>query len=106
MTTYFIVSKSFAAPLFSHHSEEYHKGSDPEQVLSTFVRLYSHPARLFSAYLYQTSEDYKKGKPCLFKWLSGAAEVQSRGWETYCCSPLELDDKYEGNITKGSSFFS
>jgi hypothetical protein len=94
MKEYFIVATSFAAPFFSDTSKEYHKGSDPEQVLNTFARLYSHPARLFAAYLYPSADAFQKGKKATLTWLSKAAIAQMQGKE------VKKKDKYEGEIYK------
>lgn len=77
MNEYFIHSTSFAAPFFSEEDFSFAKGDTPEDTLLSFVKDYSHPSGLYAAVLYETADDYHKGRKPLMKWLCNH-EIEKR----------------------------
>jgi hypothetical protein len=59
---YFVVANSKAAPFVSDTSNKFQKGRSPHEALGLFIEAYSHPSGLFSAAVYESSDDFHKGK--------------------------------------------
>lgn len=73
MKEYFIVANSFAAPFFSDTSTHFYHADSPEEALERFSKKYSHPAGLYAASAFKSSDDYHKNKNPLCRWLSNKA---------------------------------
>lgn len=75
MSEYFIHATSFAAPFFSEESTGYIEADSPTAALERFAAKYSHPAGLFAADVYASSDAYHKGQERLARWLCNKARV-------------------------------
>lgn len=73
MQEFFIVANSFAAPFCSDQSTHFMAAKTPLVALEKFAEQYKHPAGLYSAACYESSDDYHKGKKFLASWLSNHA---------------------------------
>lgn len=69
---FFIVSNSFAAPFVSDTGTGFVKANNPEEALETFAAKYSHPCGLYCAVVFNSANDYHKGKKALAQWLCNA----------------------------------
>jgi hypothetical protein len=80
---YFVFANSFAAPFVSDSSTDFIHGDRPLVALKKFVKQYKHPAGLYFAALYRSSDDYHKGRNPLVKWTCNhqlkLAEISGRG---------------------------
>lgn len=65
-----------AAPFFSDTLDGFVKADDPQQALAKAVYTCDHPAGVFSAAVWKSSDAYHKNGPALAKWLSERAIKQ------------------------------
>lgn len=85
MSEYFVVANSFAAPFVSDQSTHFIKGKDPKSALEEFAKKYDHPAGLYCAVIYSSSDDYHKGKKPLANWYSNhLIKLKSLDVRSYC----------------------
>lgn len=75
-TEYFIVSNSFAAPFFSDSDEAFVVADTPRAALEQYARDYGHPAGLYAAACYGSSDDYHKNRDPLARWLCNHERVK------------------------------
>lgn len=75
MAEYFILANSFAAPFFSDEGTSYAEADTPEAALEKFAADYKHPAGLYAANAYASSDAYHKGEPALARWRCNKARV-------------------------------
>lgn len=73
---YFIESNSFAAPFCSDEGKHYVEAESPKDALESLAKSYSHPAGLYSAACYTSSEARNKGEKPLAMWLCNRAQAE------------------------------
>jgi hypothetical protein len=80
---YFVFANSFAAPFVSDSSTDFVQADAPLDALKKFVADYKHPAGLYFAALFASSDDYHKGRTPLAKWTCNheikLAEMRKKG---------------------------
>jgi hypothetical protein len=73
MTEFYIETNSFAAPFFSDSSHTYVEANSAADALEKTAAAYSHPARLYAAAAYTSSDARNKGEKPLARWLCNKA---------------------------------
>lgn len=69
MTEFYIEMTSFAAPFCSDTSYKYAAASTAEEALEMAADTYKHPAGLYAANAYTSSDAKNKGEKPIAKWL-------------------------------------
>lgn len=115
MPEFFVHSTSFAAPFFSDEGTTFVQAATAEAALTKFAADYKHPAGLYAADAYASSDDYHKGKKHLARWLCNKQRVLQdatagmSGYSVYSPSPdiVEINgelhvirDPHEGRIVR------
>jgi len=70
MIEYFIVANSNAAPFCSDTTTDFINAENPKDALDDFVKKYDHPAGLYAANLYSSSDAYHKHETSILKFMS------------------------------------
>jgi hypothetical protein len=78
LNEYFVVSRSFQAPLISDTIEEYVKGEDPRATLEMYAADYGHAAGLYAANLYRDADAYHRAEEPLAIWWCNKAIYQDK----------------------------
>lgn len=78
MAEFYIEANSFSAPFFSDQSYAYVNADTAKLALESFADSYSHPAALYAAFAYSSSDAMKKGEKPLAKWLCNHEIERSR----------------------------
>lgn len=68
MQEFFVVTNSFAAPFCSDTDASYIEADTAKDALEEVVANYKHPAGLYAAYAYTSSDAKNKGEEPLSKW--------------------------------------
>ena len=111
MSEWFVVANSFAAPFFSDTSEDYVEGETARDALKLFMEGYKHPFGLFAAVVYESADDYHKGRAPAARWTSNKAVavekiVKERGAVLFDESGPDgfIADGVRYDIPKGGKF--
>jgi hypothetical protein len=78
MPEFFVLTNSFAAPMFSDTDSQYVEAADPALALERAAATYGHPAGLYSAACYASADAYHKGAPPLAEWLCNHEQEKQR----------------------------
>lgn len=70
---YFVVARSFDAPLVPDISREFVRAHSPAEALTQYAAGYKHPLGLYSAIAYKDANAEAKSKPGLAMWYSNRA---------------------------------
>ncbi len=71
---YFVVHNSNAAPFFSDTDECYVRANSPNEAIDSFVKTYTHPFGLYTAFVYENADAYHKKEKPLVRWLCNRAK--------------------------------
>lgn len=72
---YYIETNSFAAPFVSDPGHMYVEAGSPEAALTEAAATYRHPAGLYAAAAYSSSDAKNKGEKPLARWLCNHAQA-------------------------------
>jgi hypothetical protein len=78
MPEFFVLTNSFAAPMFSDTDSQYVEAADPALALEHVAATYGHPAGLYSAACYANADGYHKGVLPLAQWLCNHEQEKQR----------------------------
>jgi hypothetical protein len=97
---YFVFANSFAAPFVSDNSTHFVEAETPLEGLRKFVAEYRHPAGLYFAALYLSSDEYHKSRDAHVTWTCNhelkLAELRKKGASMFRVDGpglLEVDGK-------------
>jgi hypothetical protein len=79
MSEFFYVTNSNAAPFFSDKGSGFVEARSADEALGLVRGRYKHPAGLYAAQVYESSDAYHKGTEPLASWLSRRADVRENG---------------------------